>query len=172
MNDIFTLYRGDSLYHYLIHIPEYPKQTPMDTISEIQVSYHPKKADRPQIKSSQDVFEVIKPLYSEDILQYKEIFMVLYLNRASRVIGYHEHSIGSDTSTVVSVKQILAIALKVNACNIILTHNHPSGSTKPSKPVIELTKRIKEAARFFDIDVLDHLIIGDGYCSMADMGVL
>lgn len=144
----------------------------MNTISEIQVSYHPKASSKPQIKTSQDAYELIKPLYNEDIMQYKEIFMVLYLNRANRVLGYNKHSIGSDTGTVVSVKQIIAIALKVNACNMILVHNHPSGSTKPSNQDIEITKRIKEAAGLFDIQVLDHLILGEGYYSMADIGVL
>lgn len=140
----------------------------MNTISEIQVSYHPKSSGKPLIKTSQDAYEVIKPLYNEDMLQYKEIFMVLYLNRANRVLGYHEHSIGSDTGTVVSVKQIIAIALKVNSSSLILVHNHPSGSTKPSSQDIEITKRLREAACLFEIKVLDHLIIGDGYYSMSD----
>lgn len=144
----------------------------MNTISEIQVSYHPKCSGMPLIKSSQDAYEVIKPLYNEDMLQYKEIFMVLYLNRANRVLGYHKHSIGSDTGTVVSIKQVIAIALKVNACSFILVHNHPSGSTKPSSADIDITKRIKEAAALFEIKVLDHLIIGDGYYSFADDGVI
>lgn len=117
----------------------------MNTISEIQVTYNPKCSDKPLIKTSQDAFELIKPLYNADIMQYKEIFMVLYLNRANRVLGYHEHSVGSDSGTVVSVKQIIAIALKVNACNMILVHNHPSGSTKPSNQDIEIKKKIKEA---------------------------
>ncbi|MBK8483660.1 MAG: DNA repair protein [Saprospiraceae bacterium] len=143
----------------------------MNTISEIQVSYHPKSSDKPQIKTSQDAYELIKPLYNEDTLQYKEIFMVLYLNRSNRVLGYHEHSIGSDTGTVVSPKQIIGIALKVNASSLILVHNHPSGSTKPSSADIEITKRIKEAAGLFEIQVLDHLIIGDGFYSMADYGI-
>lgn len=144
----------------------------MNTISEIQVSYHPKCSGMPLIKSSQDAYEIIKPLYNEDIMQYKEIFMVLYLNRANRVLGYHEHSSGSDTGTVVSPKQIIGIALKVNSSSIILVHNHPSGSTKPSPQDIELTKRIKEAAGLFEIKVLDHLIIGDGYYSLADYVVI
>ena len=98
--------------------------------------------------------------------------MVLYLNRANRVLGYHQHSIGSDTGTVVSVKQVIGIALKVNSSSLILVHNHPSGSTKPSPQDIELTKRIKEAAGLFEIKVLDHLIIGEGYYSMSDDGVI
>jgi DNA repair protein RadC len=141
-------------------------------MKEIQVSCHPKTCGKPQIKSSQDAYELIKPLYNEDILQYKEIFMVLYFNRANRVLGYHIHSIGSDIGTVVSVKQVIGIALKVNACSLILVHNHPSGNTKPSEQDMELTKRIKEAAGLFEIQVLDHLIIGDGYYSMSDDGLI
>ncbi len=144
----------------------------MKTLAEIQVSYHPKTSDKPLINSSQNAYDLIKPLYNEDILQYKEIFMVLYLNRSNRVLGYHIHSIGSDIGTVVSVKQVIGIALKVNACSLILVHNHPSGNTKPSEQDIELTKRIKEAAGLFEIKVLDHLIIGDEYYSMSDDGVI
>ncbi len=144
----------------------------MKTLAEIQVSYHPNTCDKPQINSSQDAYELIKPLYNEDILQYKEIFMVLYLNRSNRVLGYHIHSIGSDIGTVISVKQVIGIALKVNSCSLILVHNHPSGNTKPSEQDIELTKRIKDAAGLFEIQVLDHLIIGDGYYSMSDHGVI
>ncbi len=141
-------------------------------LAEIQVSYHPKICDKPQIKSSQVAYELIKPLYNEYILQYKEILRVLYYNTSNRVLGYHIHSIGSDTGTVVSVKQVIGIALKVTSCGLILVHNHPSGNTKPSEQDIELTKRIKEADGIFEIQVLDHLIIGDGYYSMADNWVI
>ena len=68
---------------------------------------------------------------------------------------------------------ILKKALKEDAVSLILCHNHPSGSLTPSKADIELTLKIKEAARFFDIKVLDHLIVSDdGYFSFADDGML
>jgi DNA repair protein RadC len=65
------------------------------------------------------------------------------------------------------------MALEENAVNIVLCHNHPSGSLKPSRADEELTQKIKEAARFFDITVLDHIIVSeDGYFSFADEGLL
>jgi DNA repair protein RadC len=68
---------------------------------------------------------------------------------------------------------ILKRALEHDATAIILCHNHPSGSLKPSKADEDLTYKIKEAARYFDIQVLDHIIVSDeGYYSFADEGLL
>ena len=98
--------------------------------------------------------------------------MVLYLDKANKVLGVHKHSSGTDAATIVSVKQVLAVGLKVNASGIILAHNHPSGNLCPSSQDIQLTSQMKEAAKLFDIQVLDHLIINAGYYSMADEGML
>jgi DNA repair protein RadC len=68
---------------------------------------------------------------------------------------------------------ILRIALEEKAVGLILCHNHPSGNLKPSQPDKELTKKIKEAAKLFDIQVLDHIIVSqDGYFSFADEGMM
>ncbi len=80
---------------------------------------------------------------------------------------------GGITGTVADPRIILKKALENDAVNIILCHNHPSGSLKPSKADEELTHKIKEAAKYFDIKVLDHLIVSDdGYYSFADEGIL
>lgn len=139
----------------------------MNTISEIQVSYHPKCSVMSLIKSCHGAYEVIIPLFNEDMLQYKEIFMVLYHNRANWISGYHEHLIGSDASNVASAKRVIVIVFKVNTFSFILVHNHPTRSTKPSSADIDITKRIKEAAGLFEIKVLDHLIIGEGFYSFT-----
>jgi DNA repair protein RadC len=77
------------------------------------------------------------------------------------------------TGTVADPRIILRKALEEDAVSIILCHNHPSGSLKPSRADEELTLKIKEAARYFDIKVLDHLIVSeDGYFSFADEGIL
>ncbi len=143
-------------------------------ISEIQVRYIPiiKPAERLIVKSSQDAYEVLKSQFPEDQIYYKEIFMVLYLDKANKVLGVHNHTSGTDTSTLVSIKQVLAIALKVNASGMILAHNHPSGNLKPSSQDVKLTSQMKEAARLFDIQVLDHLIINSGFYSLADEGMI
>lgn len=102
-----------------------------------------------------------------------EVFAVLFLNRANKINHFEIISEGGITGTVADPRIILRKALEEDAVNIILCHNHPSGSLKPSRADEELTAKIKEAARFLDIAVMDHLIVSeDGYYSFADEGLL
>lgn len=105
-------------------------------------------------------------------MELVEEFNILFLNRANYVKGIFRLTHGGITGTVADPRILFASALKGLAVWFIAGHNHPSGSTKPSKQDIEITKKIKEAAGLFDIQVLDHFILGDGYYSMADIGVL
>lgn len=80
---------------------------------------------------------------------------------------------GGITGTVADPRIILKKALEQDAVSLVLCHNHPSGSLKPSKADEDLTRKIKQAALFFDIKILDHLIVSDaGYYSFADEGLL
>ncbi len=102
-----------------------------------------------------------------------EVFAVLFLNRANKINHFEIISEGGITGTVADPRIILRKALEEDAVNIILCHNHPSGSLKPSRADEELTRKIKEAARLLDIAVLDHVIVSeDGYYSFADEGLL
>ena len=102
-----------------------------------------------------------------------EVFAVVFLNRANKINHYQIISEGGMTGTVADPRVILKKALEEDAVSIILCHNHPSGSLKPSRADEELTKKIKEAAGYLDIKVLDHLIVSDdGYYSFADEGIL
>lgn len=102
-----------------------------------------------------------------------EIFAVIFLNRANKVNHFEIVSAGGITGTVADPRVILKKALEENAVSIILCHNHPSGSLKPSRADEELTTKIKEAAKYFDIKVIDHIIVSeDGYYSFADEGIL
>jgi len=103
----------------------------------------------------------------------KEMFVVVFLNRANKINHYEVISEGGITGTVADPRVILKRALEHDAVNIILCHNHPSGNLKPSRADTELTKKIKEASRYFDITVMDHIIVSeDGYYSFADEGLL
>ena len=77
------------------------------------------------------------------------------------------------TGTVADPRIILKKAFEVDATSIVLCHNHPSGNLKPSRQDEELTQKIKEAAKYFDIQVMDHIIVSEeGYYSFADEGIL
>ncbi len=144
-------------------------------IAEIRVSYTPAKSEKPKITTSRDAQEIFQEFFPPDTIQLQEHFMVMYLNRANRVIGVYLVSIGGITGTVADIRLILGVALKTAAVGLILAHNHPSGNLKPSRADEELTSRIKEAARYMDINVLDHLILAteeQSYYSFADEGIL
>ncbi|ANE52635.1 RadC family protein [Flavisolibacter tropicus] len=122
------------------------------------------------ISSSADVAAYLQTLLKD---YQHEVFAVLFLNRSNKVNHFQIISEGGITGTVADPRIILKRALEENAVSLILCHNHPSGSLKPSRADEELTQKIKEAARFFDIKVLDHLIVSeDGYFSFADEGIL
>lgn len=102
-----------------------------------------------------------------------EVFAVIFLNRANKINHFEIVSEGGITGTVADPRVILKKALEEDAVSIVLCHNHPSGSLKPSRADEELTQKIKEAARYFDISVIDHLIVSEsGYFSFADEGLL
>jgi DNA repair protein RadC len=119
---------------------------------------------------SRDVAEYLKAQFK---FKKHEIFAVLYLNRANKIKHSEIISEGGITGTIADPRIILKKALENDAVSIILCHNHPSGSLKPSRADEELTKKINEAASYFDIKVLDHIIVSEeGYYSFADEGLL
>ncbi len=126
--------------------------------------------EKPIVTSSADVATYLQSLLRD---HRHEVFAVLFLNRANKINHFQIISEGGITGTVADPRVILKRALEENAVSLILCHNHPSGSLKPSRADEELTRKIKEAATYFDIKVLDHLIVSDdGYYSFADEGIL
>jgi DNA repair protein RadC len=113
--------------------------------------------------------------YLQNVLgDYKqEVFAVIFLNRANKINHLQIMSKGGLTGTVVDPRVILKKALEEDAVSLILSHNHPSGNLTPSRADQQVTQQIKEAAKFFDIKLLDHIIVSDmGYYSFADEGML
>ena len=122
------------------------------------------------IKSSNDIAEYLKATLKDYAY---EIFAVVFLNRSNRINHFEIISKGGMTGTVADPRIILKKALEQEATAIVLCHNHPSGNLKPSQADEELTLKIKEAAKYFDIKVMDHIIVSeDGYYSFADEGIL
>lgn len=125
---------------------------------------------RKTITSSRDAFELMHSVLSD--AEYEE-FWIITLNRGNMVKRTIRISQGSVAGTVADPKKIFKLALEDNASAIILCHNHPSGSLKPSENDIRITSKCKEAGKFMELPVLDHLIIGDDkFYSFADEGLL
>jgi DNA repair protein RadC len=149
----------------------------LNNVSEIDIVYKKKVtckvSERPRISDSQDGYKICLNYWNPDKIGLLEEFKVLFLNQSNRVLQILPVSQGGITGTVADPRLILAAALKIAACSMILVHNHPSSSLKPSKADEELTVKIREAAKYFDIKLLDHLIItSEGYFSFADEALL
>ena len=126
--------------------------------------------EKKKITSSISVFELMQPIIGE--LPHEE-FWIIYLNNSNKVLKKQQLSKGGITGTLVDVRLVLKMALELGATGIILTHNHPSGTLKPSMADQKITQKLKQGGTSLDIKVLDHLIITDrAYFSFADENML
>lgn len=103
----------------------------------------------------------------------QEILKVIMLDTKNKVINEKNVSMGSINSSIVHPREVFKEAILKNSASIIIFHNHPSGDPTPSSEDINVTHRIKESGKILGIDVLDHIIIGDGrFISLKEKGVL
>lgn len=114
---------------------------------------------KPSIKTPKDVADMLIP---ELRYEKQEKVKVLILNSKNIVLKTYDVSLGGSNFAYIEPKDVLAEAIKMQAPKIILVHNHPSGDAKPSKGDYKVTDRIYEAAQLMGIQLLDHIIIGDG----------
>lgn len=144
-------------------------------VAEIQLIYKSNVMPslRPKINCSKDAYNILLENWDSSQIELLEQFKVLLLNRANKVLGLFEVSTGGISGTVADPKIIFTAALKGSASGIIVAHNHPSGNLKASQSDIELTKKLKEAGKLLEIQLLDHVIVTtEGYFSFADEGLI
>ncbi|MCD8502700.1 MAG: DNA repair protein RadC [Bacillaceae bacterium] len=129
-----------------------------------------KNEDRIIIRSPQDVANVVM----EDMrFLTQENFVCLYLNTKNHVIQKKTIFIGSLNASIVHPREVYKEAFRHSAASVICLHNHPSGDPTPSKEDIEVTKRLTECGKLIGIELLDHLIIGDGvFTSLKEKGYI
>ena len=126
--------------------------------------------DKPKISCSKDAFDLLRG----DLMDLPhEEFWILLLNRANKVIKKKRISEGGVSGTVADPKIIFKMALEELASGVIVAHNHPSGTLTASQSDIDLTKKLKEAGKFLEVQLLDHVIVaGQKYFSFADEGLI
>jgi DNA repair protein RadC len=144
------------------------------TVPEITVSYkdNVKASERAVIKSSRDAADIMAVAF-ENCMEHHEEVYALFLNRANRVLGISRIAQGGISEAAVDIRIILQTALKVSASAVMLSHNHPSGSTRPSSQDRMLTRNIQAGCNAVGIQLIDHIIVTEeSYTSMADEGLL
>ena len=125
---------------------------------------------RKRITSSKDAFLILQPILGD--LAHEE-FWVLFLTNSNKVLGKEQISKGGFTGTLVDVRIVMKLAIELGAVAMVLAHNHPSGTLKPSKADKQLTNKLDIAAKSLDIKILDHIIVTEkAYFSFADEGLL
>ena len=144
-------------------------------IRELRVTYHarpdaPHYSATSKIADARQAAAIFTPMLKD---QAQEVFLCLYMNTKGRVIGIQEIGRGSLDSVIASPRIIVRSALLVDAASIIVAHNHPSGDPTPSPQDIDMTKRLRDAAKLLEIELVDHVIISEGsFRSLKEWGIL
>ncbi len=152
----------------------YPQQAPKAPEIEIYYKTTVKAAERPKITQSNDVFRIMSEIGEMSRnMEYKEMFFALYMNTANDVLAVHKISEGTTKQTLVDIKFIMQGAILTNAASLIICHNHPSGNTDPSTEDKKLTQQIGLAAKLFNVQLLDSIIItAEDYFSFCEQGII
>jgi DNA repair protein RadC len=124
---------------------------------------------RPVISSPADVERLLRGRIAN---LDRENFVVVLLNTKNEVIETSTVSVGTLGASLVHPREVFKPAVRASAASVILAHNHPSGKVEPSREDREVTRRLGEAAGILGIELLDHVIVGDGYFSMKEHGML
>ncbi|AQX47256.1 DNA repair protein RadC [Elizabethkingia meningoseptica] len=137
-------------------------------VPEVEISYKPTKHSV-RVTGSLTANKIFRQIWNRQLQHVQEQFYVLFLNQANDVLCWRLMNTGTHNRCIVDHKLLVAIVCKTLTQNIIIAHNHPSGSLQPSKADKQLTWKMQEILKPFDVHVLDHLIInGNDYFSFAD----
>jgi len=141
-------------------------------LDELVLHRKPRRVtNNPVIRSSESASQILREIFGEEI-SLREIALVLIINSDNKVVGYYELSKGGVQATVMDVKLLMALCLKTGGYSLILAHNHPSGSLRPSQADRNITESIQNTGKG-NFQILDHLIVTEhGYYSFADEGIL
>lgn len=134
-------------------------------IEEQRVPYHTKTF----FSGPESVVDILKQHFKG---KDREEFVVMFLNTNNMLLGFEVVSIGGIASSIVEPRAVFKAAILINAASIICGHNHPSGNITASREDIRVTRVLRKAGTIMGIPVLDHVIIGDGYTSFAENGLL
>ena len=137
-------------------------------VREIEITFNKEALFFGDIKASVDVYLFLKNRILKGI-EVQEHFIAIFLSQANKIIGYYHHSTGTINATMVDVELLTAVAVKTLAKAVIISHNHPSGNLTPSEADRSLTRNIVKALKYFDIMLIDHIIVTkNGYYSFNE----
>lgn len=133
-----------------------------------------KMTERPAIHAPEDAARFFHAFFTQHYAGFdREVFVVATTNVRHRILSVETVSIGTLVGTVVSPREIFKLAILRNAAAILVAHTHPSGDPEPSQDDIALTRRLRGAGELLGIEVLDHIVLGEGcHVSLKRRGIL
>lgn len=137
-------------------------------VKEKEVKYD---LDKKTVSDPSTIFNILNEVLDLSE-QAQEMFGIIMLNTKNKIIGLSVISIGTLNQSLVHPREVFKQALVANSNRIVLFHNHPSGDTTPSKDDIDITSRLVEGGKILGVDILDHIIVGDGFLSFARQQLL
>lgn len=128
-----------------------------------------KPEDKPKSDTPEAAYQILRKDWDNNTINLIEEFKLMSLDSQMKVNSISTLSKGGTDCTIVDLKILFATALLSKAHSVIIAHNHPSGSLKPSTQDIALTEKVREAGKIIDIPLRDHIIVtDDGYCSLNE----
>lgn len=145
----------------------------MDTIYKLETATIKLKVAETlgTVRDPENATEILRAVYQE-LDQDQEHFTILCLNKANKVTGIKTVSSGGQDQGMVDPRIVFRIALLMGATSLIVAHNHPSGRNEPSPEDIAVTRKLVEAGKLLDINVMDHIILGEQSFSFAERGMI
>lgn len=122
------------------------------------------------LNSSFEAYNVLKPLFADEDDVEKMFF--IFMNQKNQIISIENLFKGSIAGSAIYPREIIKEIIRLKANGLVLAHNHPSGDPYPSNEDKSITLRVMLAASVIDVTILDHIIIGESYYSMADQGLI
>jgi DNA repair protein RadC len=122
-----------------------------------------------QLNAAEKVADYLRSAFDEHPMQ--EAFYCVYLDRKNHPLGRHLITLGTVDSTLVSCREVFRGAIVAGCCALVVAHNHPSGDPAPSAADIHVTRKLRDAAKVLDIELLDHVIVGDAKGDPLHRGV-
>jgi DNA repair protein RadC len=140
---------------------------------EVKISYKGRNKESPTIESTNHAAQVARVIANHNSTLWREEAFIMCLNQSNRLLGWHQIAIGGIDFINIDNRIICAIALKCLVTQVILIHNHPGGSPKPSQQDIQATNKLKQVLEFHDLSLLDHIILTEkNHLSMKDQGII
>lgn len=168
-----NIFLGGSDYRDLMMVPGMTKKRAIKLAAAIELGRRLQKGGKKKLVDFSEPEKVGRFFMNRLRYEKQEHFIACFLDTKNKLLGYQEIGLGSMTTAPVDIKAIMQWGIRYKAYGIIMVHNHPSGDATPSDEDMAVTRHAAAAAKVLDMELLDHVVMGDGeWVSLHNEGVV